>query len=140
MAAPQVKLIDKALLCNCNDELYDMVLPRYTFGDFHPMVAPYYLDGYTNDILPKHIYENYDEMRERRSPEMPLPTLSVGFILMELDPRTEQELAMGYPCLSLEQFSMFAFRFTVCHVFSLHALDARLMRSVDFYGALLYRR
>lgn len=94
--------------------------PQLSCGGFCPAISNYYLDGYSNQIIPEELYENFDTMRYRRSRYMPLPTRSFSFILQDSAPMNEAERLRGYPFILAGVFYTHVYAEThrgKCHFF-----------------------
>ncbi|CAL1694390.1 unnamed protein product [Somion occarium] len=81
-----------------------------SFGGFNPQLCDYFMDQYTNTIIDTEHCENYDIMRHVRPANMPLPTKSFAFILVDASPESQEERELGFPSIPVTMFMMFGFR------------------------------
>jgi len=94
-----ISLVDRESQAGQHDVV---VRDFFTFGGFEPVLSKYYLNGYTSY-----------QLNSWNHCETPLPTQSLGLILKDAAPATEEEEATGYPHIPVALFNQYGLCFTI---------------------------
>lgn len=111
-----------------------------SFGGFNPQLCDYFMDQYTNTIIDTEHCENYDIMRHVRPANMPLPTKSFAFILVDASPESQEERELGFPSIPVTMFMMFGFRVEVSKRGSIWSSPRYTLGEIDMFPPVKWKK